>query len=143
MPIYTIGYGPRSIDEVLTLLKQYAIAYLIDVRSRPYSRYRPDFSKSALADHVEAYGMRYVFLGDKLGGIPDDEACYTDGKVDYDKCREQPGFRDGLQRLRTAWEKELRVALMCAEARPETCHRSKLRDHPERFLGKTLVFHNE
>ena len=125
-PIYTIGYGHRSIDEFKALLDRYAIGHLIDVRSRPYSRYKPEFSKSALADHLQEGGIRYIFLGDKLGGIPDDEACYSNGKVDYDKCREQPGFQEGIRYLHSTREKEIRVALMCAEAKPENCHRSKL-----------------
>ena len=37
--IYTIGYGARDIDAFIAALRRYNIAYLIDVRSQPYSRY--------------------------------------------------------------------------------------------------------
>ena len=35
IPIYTIGYGSRSITELIEVLHQHEIAYLIDVRSAP------------------------------------------------------------------------------------------------------------
>ncbi len=126
IPIFTIGYGARDIEAFTAVLQQYQIDFLIDVRSKPYSRYKPDFSKAALAQHLEAAGIRYLFMGDTLGGQPDDPACYTDGKVDYDKCRQMDFFQRGIGRLQTAWQQQQRVALMCSEGKPEQCHRSKL-----------------
>ena len=125
--IYTIGYGARSIEEFLALLKAWDIAFVLDVRSRPYSRYKPDFSKDALERHLRGRGIRYVFMGDTLGGQPDDPDCYTaDGKVDYEACRQKPFFREGIDRLQQAWQQGHKVALMCSEGKPEQCHRSKL-----------------
>ena len=80
IPIYTIGYGNRSIAELIEVLHQHAIAYLIDVRSAPYSRYKPEFSKALLANELEQHSIRYVFMGDALGGRPDDETCYVNGE---------------------------------------------------------------
>ncbi len=131
-PIYTIGYGARDVDEFIAVLKTYQIAFLIDVRSKPYSRYKPDFSKQALAKHLQTNDIRYVFMGDLLGGQPDNLACYTNGKVDYDKVRQQPFFQAGIGRLQTACQQSRRVALMCSEGKPELCHRSKL-------IGETLT----
>jgi uncharacterized protein (DUF488 family) len=130
--IYTIGYGNRTLEEFLALLQGHAIRFLIDVRSRPYSRFKPEFSKTSLEERLKPSGIQYVFLGDKLGGLPEDEACYTNGRVNYEKCREQTFFHEGMARLRTAWEKNLRIALMCSEGKPEECHRSKL-------IGRSLV----
>ncbi len=45
--IFTIGHGGRTVESFLELLRQHNITYLIDVRSQPYSRYQPDFSKQA------------------------------------------------------------------------------------------------
>ena len=53
IPIYTIGYGSRSIVELIEVLQQHQVAYLIDVRSVPYSRYKPEFSKKPLANELE------------------------------------------------------------------------------------------
>jgi uncharacterized protein (DUF488 family) len=125
-PLFTIGYGARSLDEFLAVLRANRIEYLIDVRTAPYSKFKPEFSKDLLQHHIERAGLRYVFMGDSLGGQPGSRACYTDGKVDYAKVREQPFFQAGIERLRKAFEQRLRAALMCSEGRPEDCHRSKL-----------------
>ena len=53
IPIYTIGYGSRSIAEFIEVLQQYEIAYLIDVRSVPHSGYKKEFSKEPLAKEME------------------------------------------------------------------------------------------
>ena len=120
--LFTIGYGARSLDEFLAALKAHGIEFLIDVRSAPYSKFKPEFSKDLLEHHLERAGIRYVFMGDALGGQPKDPACYTDGKVDYDKVRGQPFFQAGLERLKRAFEQPRRVALMCSEGRPEQVH---------------------
>ncbi|MGO8929196.1 MAG: DUF488 family protein [Limisphaerales bacterium] len=125
-PLFTIGYGARTLEEFLAALKTNRIEYLIDVRTAPYSKFKPEFSKDLLQYHVERTGVHYLFMGDTLGGQPKDPACHTDGKVDYDKVRAQPFFQSGIERLRQAFEQQRRAALMCSEGRPEQCHRSKL-----------------
>ena len=132
VPIYTIGYGNRSIEDFVKVLQQYGIKFLVDIRSQPYSKFHPDFSKEALEKRLKQYGMQYVFMGDALGGRPKDSACYLNGKVDYAKVREQAFYQKGISYLRTAWEKQLCIALMCSEAKPQECHRSKL-------IGDTLI----
>jgi len=92
-PVYTIGYGARDLDDFIQVLLTNGIVYLIDVRSKPYSRYKPEFSKDALQCHLHEHGIRYVFMGDLLGGRPADSDCYVDGKVDYDKCRQKAFFQ--------------------------------------------------
>lgn len=131
-PIYTIGYGDRDLDRFIAVLEANAIAYLLDVRSAPYSRFKPEFSKDALEKALVAHGIRYVFMGDTLGGRPDEPACYVDGRVDYDKVRAQAFFQRGIERVATAYQQRLRVVLMCSEGKPEQCHRTKL-------IGETLV----
>jgi uncharacterized protein (DUF488 family) len=124
--LFSIGYGARQLDEFVALLRANAIEYLIDVRTAPYSKFKPEFSKETLQQHLERAGIRYVFMGDALGGQPNDPACHTDGKVDYEKVRIQPLFREGVERLKKAFDQQRRAVLMCSEGRPEQCHRSKL-----------------
>ena len=135
IPIYTIGYGNRTMSDFLKLLQDYGIQYLVDLRSQPYSRFKPEFSHRELEQHLKQAGIHYLFMGDTLGGRPDDSDCYLDGnmksKVDYTKLREKPFFQEGIRRVQTAWEKRLPVVLMCSELKPEECHRSKL-------IGTTL-----
>ena len=134
-PIYTIGYGSRSIEELIELLHAHKIAYLIDVRSAPYSRYKPEFSKAPLANTLEQHGIRYVFMGDTLGGRPDDETCYVNRKVDYEKVKVTASYRGGIQRLRTAFSQQQSIVLMGSEGKPEACYRCKL-------IGATLTSEN-
>ena len=132
IPIFTIGYGQRDLDALIDALHGHAIQFLIDVRSQPYSRFKPDFSKDALSARLEAAGIRYVFMGDTLGGRPDDPACYTNGKVDYQKLARQAFYQAGIQRLREAYRQQQRVVILCSEGKPEQCHRASL-------IGRTLA----
>lgn len=126
-PILTVGYGAeRSLEELLTLLMEYEVGYLIDVRSKPYSKLRPEFCREALQAVAGAAELRYVFMGDTLGGMPGDPTCYIDGKVDYTAIRQRDWFQRGLDRLERGWRDGHRLALLCAELAPHRCHRSKL-----------------
>jgi uncharacterized protein (DUF488 family) len=131
-PIYTIGYGARDMDSFLSALMVNDIHYLIDIRTRPYSSYKPEYSKQSLQNSLESNGIRYVFMGDTLGGQPDNNQCYTDGKVDYEKVAQQAFFQSGIERLSKAGQLGKQVVLMCSEGKPENCHRSKL-------IGKVLA----
>ncbi|MBW7883670.1 MAG: DUF488 domain-containing protein [Caldilineaceae bacterium] len=130
--IYTVGYGARTADELIALLHTYGIEYLIDVRSAPYSRYKPEFNRDALEAALKAQHIHYVFMGDALGGRPADPDCYVDGKVDYARVETKPFYQAGVTRLENAFAQGVRVALMCSEGKPEQCHRSKL-------IGATLT----
>jgi uncharacterized protein (DUF488 family) len=131
VPIYTIGYGARDLAGFLDLLQAHRIEYLLDVRSTPYSRFKPEFSKDALEQAVRAAEIHYLYLGRQLGGQPEEPSCYVDGKVDYAAVRRLPAFQDGIDRLERAYRQGRGVALMCSEGKPELCHRSKL-------IGKAL-----
>jgi uncharacterized protein (DUF488 family) len=131
IPIYTIGYGSRSMEEFLAVLKTREIGFLIDVRSRPHSRFKPEFSQGELAGRLQEQGIRYIYLGDKLGGQPADPDCYVGDKVVYERVRHKAFFQEGISRVQRAFEQQLRIVLMCSEGKPETCHRSKL-------IGATL-----
>lgn len=125
--LLTIGYGNRELRDVVGLLERENIRFLVDVRSAPYSRFNPAFTKDHLADALEAHRIKYVFMGDVIGGRPEDPRCYDDaGHVDYLACRRHPTFRAGLDRLRSAWQQDLGVAIFCSELHPQQCHRTKL-----------------
>lgn len=126
-PAYTIGHGTRKADEFIHLLKKFEIQYLLDVRSRPYSRFNPHFNQKKLQELLKENGITYVFMGDTLGGRPTDPAAYDiEGKIDYTRLQQQDYFRQGIERVKTALQQELSIALMCSERKPEDCHRSRL-----------------
>lgn len=124
-PIFTIGYGPRSFEEFAKLLEEYNIEFLLDVRSSPSSD-REAYMRENLKDRLSEISITYSYFGDLLGGRPDDDDCYHNGLVIYNRCRNKDWFQRGMDRLKTAHEGAHRVALMCSEIRPEQCHRSKM-----------------
>lgn len=132
LPIFTIGYGNRNLDEFYSILKKQSINYLIDIRTSPYSRHNQPFSREFLTDWLKFRDIHYIFFGDTLGGRPLDKDCYSDDKVDYEKVQGKDFYKNGIARLITAWEKNLSIVLMCSEIKPEECHRSKL-------IGNTLL----
>jgi uncharacterized protein (DUF488 family) len=124
MLIYTIGYGNRAIGDFLELLCRYGIECLVDTRSLPYSRFRPDFRKKALQEHLERAGIRYFYLGDALGGKRVDPDCYVNGELHLPLLYSKESFRTAMQQVEELARRGDHPALMCAELRPESCHRS-------------------
>src|SRR5438445_11115828 len=57
--IWTIGHSTRSIDDFISLLEENGIKLLADVRSLPGSKRYPQFNKKALAESLNAHGIRY------------------------------------------------------------------------------------
>lgn len=133
--LFSIGHGNKTIEEFLNELKSFDIAYLVDVRTTPYSKWNPHFNQDSLQNYLRKNGIRYVYMGDSLGGMPSAPSCYTNGKIDYSKMAMRDSFILGLNRLVTANEKYLKLAVMCSESEPEMCHRSKL-------IGQELRKHN-
>lgn len=125
--IYSIGHGNKKIEDFIAELKSFKIQFLLDIRSKPYSKWNPQFNQAALDLELKKNGITYVFVGDTLGGLPEDRSCYDfDGKVVYELIKEKDFFKQGLKRLTTANEKGINLAIMCSESKPEECHRSKL-----------------
>jgi len=123
--IYTIGHSNRQWQELLNLLQMHGIGAVCDVRSRPYSRFNPQFNREMARDALKAAGIAYIYLGVELGGRPEDESCYENGLVRYDRVARSGFFRQGLARLKKGRETH-RLALMCAEKDPLHCHRMLL-----------------
>ena len=68
--IYTIGHSSHSAEHFLGLLQQHRIELLVDTRSTPASSYSPQFDREAPHSLVAAAKMKYLYLGDVIGGRP-------------------------------------------------------------------------
>jgi uncharacterized protein (DUF488 family) len=124
--IYTIGYGNIPNEVLVDLLKKYKIAILVDIRSRPYSKHRPEYRKNILEGLIAKAGMQYLYLGDKLGGMPENGKFFDKhGSVDYELLSEDQNYLDGINQIMELSQKQ-DICLMCAEADPQRCHRSFL-----------------
>jgi len=126
--VFSIGHGNKTIDQFMSELHSFGIEYLIDIRSKPYSKFSQHFSQQSLETIIKREHITYVYMGKELGGLPiHDSTCFTkDGKVDYDKLKEKDFFKGSLQRLLKASSQGIKVCIMCSESDPKTCHRSKL-----------------
>jgi uncharacterized protein (DUF488 family) len=122
--LFTIGHSNHPIELFMDLLRRHEIEGIADVRSRPYSRFVPQFSKERLARALHEAGIGYLFLGRELGGKPvRGEAPST--APDYASRVAEPAFRAGIERLLAA-ARERRLALLCRERDPLDCHRLHL-----------------
>jgi uncharacterized protein (DUF488 family) len=121
--LYTLGHSAMQLSTLLELLRPFDISVLADVRSSPRSLRHPHFDRIELERALPAAGVRYLFLGEELGGRPDDPGAYaSDGVVDYRTRRKSYAFQSGIERV----SRELThadLALMCAEEDPLLCHR--------------------
>ncbi len=127
MRIYTVGYGSDLFDGLMARIAPFGITHLVDVRTYAWSRYQQDFRGEAFADRLRAAGLKYVFMGNRLGGRPSSEDVLTDGEVDYAKLRNALWFLEGVERLLEAASDPARVlCLMCGCGKPEECHRGRM-----------------
>jgi uncharacterized protein (DUF488 family) len=134
MRIWTIGHSTRSIEEFISLLTRNGVELLADVRSLPGSKRYPQFNKEALAQSLDAQGIRYEHfpeLGGRRKAKPDSRntawsnASFR-GYADY---METEQFRKGVERLLDFARGAGPAAIMCAEAVWWRCHRSLVSDY--------------
>lgn len=122
--LFTIGHSNHTIEHFIDLLREHEVQAVADVRSVPYSGFAPQFSREAIRASLEAHSIKYVFLGEELGGRSDNPACYDgEGRVQYDVLKRETTFKEGMQRVFDGLKK-YRVALMCTEKDPMDCHRA-------------------
>jgi uncharacterized protein (DUF488 family) len=123
--VYTVGHGLLDQDLVLANLRHHGVELVLDVRSYPMSAMAPQFNQDALREALEGSGIMYVWMGRTLGGRPPARLCTAAGAPDYEKMVDEPGTKRALDEVvREAASR--RVALLCSESRPESCHRSRM-----------------
>jgi uncharacterized protein (DUF488 family) len=130
--IYTVGHSKHSFENFAELLARHSIQLVIDVRTHPRSRFAPWSTKGKIEEALGSLGIEYDYMGDALGGHPDDEDAYDkDEKVVYERIAYKPEFRNGITKVLSLSEIK-RLALMCTEGKPQDCHR-----HP--LLARQLI----
>ena len=137
--VWTIGHSNHTVEHLIDLLRSQSIDVVADLRTRPYSRYSTQFNKEQLERALESQGIRYVYLGGPLGGRPSDSSMYdADGRVRYDRVSAGPEYLGAVERLLRGAE-EYRIALLCGEEDPISCHRRRLVGRTLREGGVTLA----
>jgi uncharacterized protein (DUF488 family) len=139
--VYTAGYEGLLVDAFLDGLIRSGIQRLIDVRNNPVSR-RFGFHKSTLARLCASLDVEYVHLPE-LGIPPSDReaiqtpADYANLFVRYQADvlpRETEKVREAAALVQSAPS-----VLVCMEADPEFCHRSRLANAVAVHTGLPVV----
>lgn len=136
-PVATIGYEGATLDAVVRALVEAGVGTLVDVRAVARSR-RPGFAKSRLAAGMAKAGIGYVHLRG-LGTPADGRAAAKAGDVGtmrriFAAHLDAPEAQADLHALAARIESGERVALLCFEADPATCHRRLVADALGRML---------
>jgi uncharacterized protein (DUF488 family) len=129
--LWTVGHSNHELEALMSLVEQAQIDYVVDVRSYPYSRFAAHFNREELEAEILRRGMRYLFLGESLGGRPARDDHYDlEGHALYGPMAEAPAFGVAIDRLLDG-ARGHRLALLCSCGRPDDCHRRLL-------VGKVL-----
>jgi uncharacterized protein (DUF488 family) len=123
--IYTIGYASHTVESFVAALKKFNVTAIADVRSTPYSKFKPEFNRENLKNSLAKDQIEYVFLGENIGARINAPECYRNGQADYDLIAKHALFQEGIDRLLRGMKK-FTIAMMCAEKDPINCHRTIL-----------------
>lgn len=126
---YTIGYTGRDIGQFIEILKVVGVSTVVDIRHTPVSRYKPEFSRDNLKNHLEENGFRYVHRGDL--GVPREVRSRAIGQTNRDMIWDWydenvlPRVRNGaFSEIMESFKPPL--AFMCTELDPKACHRHRI-----------------
>ncbi len=132
MRVLTVGHSTRTMDELVAILRSFAVKVVADIRTVPRSRHNPQFNGDALAAALPAYGIRYVHLA-ALGGLRHarkdslNTGWHNDSFRGFADYMQTAAFNAGVDELR-GLAHQGRLVLLCAEAVPWRCHRSLVAD---------------
>lgn len=130
MILYTAGHSTLDLGDFVALLARHDVELVVDVRSKPRSRLA-HFDQIPLEEALQEAGIRYRFLGDRLGGMPRDPgvaARWRQGRLDdvvVAHLRTTDEWQEGLAELATliAARGGTTCCLICSEADANECHR--------------------
>ncbi|HYM14724.1 MAG TPA: DUF488 domain-containing protein [Dehalococcoidia bacterium] len=148
MILFTIGHSTAELADFIDVLRTNEVELVADVRSKPRSR-MPHFDQYALQAALDEAGIRYRFLGDRLGGVPNDPrvaARWRQGHLDpviVAHLRSTDGWQDGLVELTRLMTSGggARVCVLCSEGDPNECHRKAVALDAAELVTGTEVVH--
>lgn len=136
MKVHTVGHSTRSQEELIGLLKDSGVDFLVDVRSYPRSRTNPQFNADELERALAAAGLGYRHLralggrrgSQELSGPSPNGLWRETAFRNYADYALTPAFRAGLDEL-LSLARERSTAIVCAEAPWWRCHRRIVTDY--------------
>lgn len=118
--IFGIGHSNVPREKLLERLQAYGINRVVDVRTKPYSRFSPQYNRNTLEAYLAANGIVYDYRGLNLGGLGEN--------IDYQQTLEEI----------VALADHENITLMCSEKDYHKCHRYTMLAPDIELLGKTL-----
>lgn len=139
--VYKVGYEGLMVDGLMNRLLRAGIAHLIDVRCNPVAR-RYGFHKSTLQRICTDLGIEYTHIPDL--GVPSERRQDLDDQKSYAKVfdwyeSELDKSKKAAVAQAVALVKSKPSALMCMEADPVCCHRTRLATHIAALTGLPTV----
>ncbi len=133
--IFTVGHSNLPFEQFVSLLKEFEIRLVADIRHYPSSRKFPHFNRPALSERLAAENIDYLWI-EALGGRRRTAAgdkslnmgLRSPGFRSYADYMATDQFRNGVQELLSAAARS-RTAIMCAEKLYWKCHRLLLSDY--------------
>lgn len=121
--IFTIGYSGFGVEQFVEVLKSYGVTALIDVRSIPLSAHFPAFNQKNISQILRRNDIIYRHYDREFGARQLNAEFFTKGVLDFSKFAKSPQFLEGVGKIEKGMALGYKFALMCAEKRPEECHR--------------------
>jgi uncharacterized protein (DUF488 family) len=129
--LFSIGYEGKGLEAFISVLLLNGINLLCDVRYNPVSR-KFGFSSGTLQRTLKNVGIQYAHVPDL--GIESKKRQTLNTQDDYDRLFDKyrkslPGKQDALYLVYSLFLSNRRIALMCYEQDPKTCHRTIIKDY--------------
>lgn len=137
--VYTAGYESLQVDGFLNMLLKAGIKKIIDVRYNPVAR-RFGFHKSTLGRLSHNLGIKYVHLPEN--GIPSEWRANLNSLSDYERLfdrYEQEIISEEKVKKTAGLMTEEPSVLVCKEADPRYCHRTRLARHINNLTGLNII----
>ena len=97
MPLFSIGYANKPLEEFLKQLGHCNIDVIADIRSVPYSSAFHDYAREPLQRILKANELHYVYLGKELRPRPSDPRHSDEpGQAQFDRLRLRESKRPRL-----------------------------------------------
>ncbi len=103
---FSFGHSNQPLVNFCIELVNHRINVLVDVRTKPYSRWNPQFNRQILEHHLNLLDIAYVWKGQNLGGLG-----------------ENVNFDENIKWLADLVKTGQRVVVICSEKNYKNCHR--------------------
>ncbi|OQB04378.1 MAG: hypothetical protein BWY19_01205 [bacterium ADurb.Bin212] len=127
--LFSTGYEGKSVESFINGLIENNIKLLIDVRKNPLSM-KYGFSKSQIINNLKHFNISYIHIPEL--GIESEQRKNLNDISDYERLFEKYETTTLARADKYLWQiKQLsdgykRIAIMCFEADPQMCHRTRV-----------------